>query len=285
MRNIYFLLLSFCLTSCLSTTKNEASIIDKIYVVTLDRTPQRYEEAKQNLQLANLTFSRFSGTDGYNMKVVDKNSSEILNGKEWWNSCKKAQKLGQKLTYEVYCDNNIENNIQISACPSPGEIGCYCSMRRVWKDILKNNHKYVLILEDDTKIQKKDLKTFKSQINSLISNTPLNWDVIYLHLHNRNDKLYPARKIHDKTENEYVWGINRDPEYSLGSTIAYIVNRSFAEKMYIYSERMNFPIDMQIADAINKRVINGYKAKKQLVIVGEDSVIDNMGRNKNGILK
>ncbi len=285
MRFLALFCLLFSVVSCVNIRKSPGQILDKIYLVNLDRTPDRYLGAKENLEKASLEFSRFSASDGYNINILDQNTGKSQNAKIWWNSCKAKSQYSKKPSYEVFCDDDKENNITLQNCRSLGEIGCYCSMRRVWKDILQNNYRYSLILEDDTRINEKDISTFKSQIKTLIENAPLNWDVIYLHLHNRHDKLYPARKVLDKIENEYVWGINRDPAYSLGSTIAYIVNRNFAEKMYVFSKNMNFPVDMQIADAINKRIINGYKAKKQLVIVGSDSVIDNMGRNEDGELK
>lgn len=285
MRFLALFCLLFSVASCGNIRKSPEQILDKIYVVNLDRTPDRYLGAKENLEKASLKFSRFSASDGYNINILDKNTGKLQNAKIWWNSCKANLQSSKKPSYEVICDENNANNITLQNCSSLGEIGCYCSMRRVWKDILQNNYRYSLILEDDTRINEKDINTFKYQIKALIENAPLDWDVIYLHLHNRHDKLYPARKVKDKTENEYVWGINRDPAYSLGSTIAYIVNRNFAEKMYIFSKNMNFPVDMQIAEAINKRIINGYKAKKQLVIVGINSVIDNMGRNEDEELK
>ncbi len=285
MRLLVVFFLSLLISSCQHFKRPSEEILDKIYVVNLDRTPDRYLGAKENFEKASLKFTRFRATDGYKINISNKNTGKMLDAKSWWSACKQNKPNLKNPAYEVFCDEDKNNNIILSGCSTLGEVGCYCSMRRVWKDIIDNNYRYSLIFEDDTRINKRDLKTFKSQIKALIENAPLDWDVIYLHLHNRHDKLYPARKLHDKTENDYVWGINRDPAYSLGSTIAYIVNRNFAEKMYVFSKNMKLPIDMQIADAINKRIINGYKAKKQLVIVGADSVIDNMGRNQDGKLE
>lgn len=56
-------------------------------------------------------------------------------------------------------------------------IGCAISHISVWKDFLKSNKQYALIFEDDAIF---NTKSFKSKIKFYLSQTPSNFDILYL---------------------------------------------------------------------------------------------------------
>ena len=48
---------------------SEPTLYDKIYVISLDRTPERYEYVRKQLDKFNLKHERFSGVDGKLLRV------------------------------------------------------------------------------------------------------------------------------------------------------------------------------------------------------------------------
>jgi GR25 family glycosyltransferase involved in LPS biosynthesis len=274
------------LSSCSTKLSQKNGLFDQVYVLNLDRTPDRYLEAKDNLEKSGVDHIRFSATDGYKVQVKDLINKKQYDGRSMWTSCKDFREKG-KFLYEVECDADPRNNIVVNSCATPGEIGVFCSMKRIWRDIYDKGYSRVLILEDDARILPKYKHNFKDKVADIVHNTPIDGDVLFLHLYYRHNKTYPARKIGTKLENQHVWGINRDPEYSVASCAAYIVNRGFVSKMLQFTDVMDQPIDLKIGDAINKRFITGYKAKEKLILPDEKeekSVIKQMGRNENGEL-
>ena len=272
------------ITACVSKAKTQPKLFDQVYVLSLDRTPERYKEAKENLDSAKLPHTRISAVDGYAIKVKDKITGKVMDAKEAFLICNPKKYQPEKFSYEVTCDSDPRSKITSETCLSPGELGVYCSMRKIWHDMLDHDYKKVLILEDDSRIQKAEIKTFKQQASAVIENTPVDWDVIFFHMYHSWRKVYPARKIGTNLENEYVWGINRDPKRGVASCAAYVVNREFAKKMLKYTETIYLPIDVQISNAIIESLITGYYTKKKIIIpdeAGANSVIQSMGRKND----
>ena len=92
----------------------------KTYVINLDRTPDRYQFVKENLDRIGLPHQRFSAVDGANLTAED------------W---KKVDKLGYRL---------FHGKILREA-----EVGCYLSHTSVMEAFLKTDQPFCLILEDD----------------------------------------------------------------------------------------------------------------------------------------
>ena len=204
-----------------------------------------------------------------------------------WNYCKPIKDKNPDHDFSFSCSCAGKNSVNFNICYTPGEMGVYCSMKRIWHDILDKNYKMALILEDDSRVQPEYMKNFKFKVQEIIDSTPEDWDVIFLHMYFGYIKVYPARLRGTKLENHLVWGINRDPKYYISSCAAYIVRRSFAERMTMFASSAKLPIDLVIADAINKKVINGYYSKKKMILPDEkevNSVIKLMGRNESGAM-
>ena len=117
----------------------------KVYVINLDRRPDRLEHMKKTLN--KIEFERISAIDGKKLNIY-KNMKIFL------------EKLnGQRI---------IE-----------GEIGIKLSFYKIWKKILQQEQDYYLIFEDDTLLKEKsyhELKEFKNNLKELKEE----WDIIYL---------------------------------------------------------------------------------------------------------
>jgi len=117
----------------------------KVYVINLDRRPDRLEHFKKTFN--RIDFERFSGVDG-------KNLNKYSNLKIF------LEKLdGEKI---------IE-----------GEIGIKLTYYKIWKSILETEQEYYLIFEDDSLLQEnshRKLEKFKTELKELKED----WDFIYL---------------------------------------------------------------------------------------------------------
>ena len=51
--------------------------IDKIYVISLDRTPERLRFIKQQMDRFHIEFVHFHAVDGKYMKIIDMNGNEL----------------------------------------------------------------------------------------------------------------------------------------------------------------------------------------------------------------
>ena len=102
----------------------------KIFLINLNRRPDRLQYVQHQMERLNLDFTRISAVDG------------------------------QFLSMETQSLINIEQFIiETKKKPVLGELGCALSHRKVWEKIIDENIEYALILEDDVKI-KAELLTF-----------------------------------------------------------------------------------------------------------------------------
>jgi GR25 family glycosyltransferase involved in LPS biosynthesis len=109
----------------MSTPRNLQSL--KVYVINLDRRPDRWEMTQKNLRQAGfIDIERVSAVDG---KLIDSNQLNRIVDPSVVNSLGKARKNHEDLG-------------------SVGAIGCYLSHYKVWNQIIESN-KPAIIVEDD----------------------------------------------------------------------------------------------------------------------------------------
>ena len=109
----------------------------KIFLINLDRRPDRLQFVASQLNNLQLDFERISAIDGEKINIETLNDIKI---------------------------NNNRHYIERSRLLSMGEIGCALSHRLIWKRMLEQNLDYALILEDDVTIDAKllDILTDKT---------------------------------------------------------------------------------------------------------------------------
>lgn len=91
-----------------------------IYVINLDRSPQRLQEITDQLSKFGLSFHRIAAVDG-----------KLATPEQWALLDEKAYQLRHGKT------------------SLPGELGCYLSHIDAIRDFLKSEHQFAVILEDD----------------------------------------------------------------------------------------------------------------------------------------
>ncbi len=100
------------------------------------------------------------------------------------------------------------------------EIANSLSHYKVWKDILNNNYKKCLILEDNT-ILKKDVN---KAIEDISKNIPINWNILYLG-HSENIEKYKNRNFPKETP--FFFKTDR----GFGKTNCYAITNNMTKKL------------------------------------------------------
>lgn len=147
-------------------------------------------------------------------------------------------------------DNNIYNNINCKfnnliykRTIEIGELGCSISHIRCILNVLKNNYKYAVILEDDIIPINNN---YNDEIKNIIENAPDDWSIINLLNSNPNminffkntNKLYINKICNCK--NDCLCIINY-----IYSTCSYIINQKYCKiflKLYYDQNNKNFNI-------------------------------------------
>ena len=64
--------------------KTKPAIIDKIYIINLDKSPQRYKEMQDKLKSVDfpVPITRFSAIDGRKITFTNSSTQEIFTGEE-----------------------------------------------------------------------------------------------------------------------------------------------------------------------------------------------------------
>ncbi|CAK5101296.1 unnamed protein product [Meloidogyne enterolobii] len=150
---------------------------DQIYLINLARRPERLNKMAQILRLVGMKFERFEAVDGQNLTKRQLDSLNFLPGYlDPWH--KRPMKLG--------------------------EIGCFLSHYKVWKDVVANGYDRAIVLEDDMKFTQNGTLILNKMVQDLMK-TRLDWDFIYF-----------GRKINNKAIPEFFV-----PGHSHLSTISY----------------------------------------------------------------
>lgn len=260
------------LPKLLLQTEFEPVALDKIYVIALDQAPQRYAQIKKQLDKLSLNHIKFQAVNGYKVGIEDASGNKFY-GHDLKNS---TATLHSNHSYKILCPSLTINYTPSADSPpfGAGALGCECSHREVWNDIIKNNIKYALILEDDAVF----IDDFLFKLEGLLKNAPIQWDIIYLNLREVGSKKF-SRFINNKTISKA-----EKNNLLLSSTTAYILNLNGAKQALANSQNLSSPVDTYLSILVNKGVLTAYKAYHKENIAFEkpsetgSSTIDQMGR-------
>ena len=125
------------------------NFFDHIYVITLERETERQENIVRCLE--GLNYSFFFGID------------------------KKALVMDDLIADGIYDEAKTIAFSRFGKPMNTGQIGSSWSHRLVYEDIIKNNYKNALILEDDISPSREGIEQFGNSMQEL----PANWDLIY----------------------------------------------------------------------------------------------------------
>lgn len=269
--------------------------IDNIYVMNLDQATKRWNVTSALLAKEEIAHQRFSATYGYDIKIIDLASNRTFLGqslKEKTNQIKKGKK------YRIICDPNNQNSIEFDfygysnhdkSLVSAGELGCWCSTKKIWEDIYINQYRYAIIFEDDIV----PIDNFTYHLNNYLNNLPENFDIGYLAATIANNTKNPFYNV-----NNYVYGFNNHTRGWGG--FGYIITDKAVDKLRNITE-FSFPTDifywclsgskMPIVHHYKDckkygKILNNYLSSLRLVEVRrvmDEDCINNMGRNQTKI--
>ncbi len=269
--------------------------IDTVYVINLDQATKRWNITSDLLAKEGITHQRFRATYGYDIKVIDLESNETFFGLDLKDNIRKIEK-GKK--YRIICEPNNKNSIEFNfrgyinfnkSPVSSGELGCWCSTRRIWEDIYENNYKKVIIFEDDII----PISNFKFHLENYLNYLPEKFDIGYL-------AITIAKGVSEPfyTLNDHVLGFNKHARGWGG--FGYIITDNAVKKLRNLDE-VSFPTDIfywclskskmpiihhsKDCQRYNEQLEN-YASSLRLVEVRrvmDEHCINNMGRNQTKI--
>lgn len=177
-----------------------------IYVINLQRSPQRLAHAASELARHELGFERIDAIDGRSLSRshIDAVYDAELNKKRFY------------------------------APLSLGEIACYMSHRKAWQKLLDSDHEAAVILEDDIDVT----SGLRTVVDDSLLSLP-DWDLIKIAQPFKPKVATPITPFHDLTLVDY-----RQDKPPMGAC-GYVVSRRGARKL-LACERFFRPVDVDM---------------------------------------
>ena len=197
----------------------------KVYLVNLERRPDRLQEMTEQLNSLGIEFERIDAVDGNHIK----NSTDYFSPKRFF----------------------LENRRNYV----PGEVGCALSHINIWKKIVYENIDYALVLEDDVIITNKMTDFIDSTIYKNFDYLKIDFEISVdgaLLIKHQSSKL-PIRynhpipdkatyKIFDIFSEDTFTACECDPvPYYTGG---YVISRHGAERFLAIATNMYYAIDL-----------------------------------------
>lgn len=142
---------NFLKPSNVKSSKSGIKRVDCIYVINLDKRPEKWRRMKQILNENGMSASRFSAINGWEICLEDR--------------------------------QELAGNYPIRMLP--GEVGCLLSHVSVIKDALNRGYNAIWILEDDVEFVE-DPHQISGLIAKLNKIDP-NWDILYTDIDSKNN--------------------------------------------------------------------------------------------------
>jgi len=175
-------------SSLFNEKADTSSVFENVWVINLDRQPERWEHVNKELNKIDIYPKRWSATDKQNQEF--KNFYDHIN----------SPKI------------------------SSGELACYMSHKKLWKNIYDSGVQYAMIFEDDIVVAN---GVTKKNIEDALDNS-VGFNIIFIgHCSSKNKNF-------------------DDVETKLGTaqcTHAYIISRKAIEKLLKLSNNFSVPID------------------------------------------
>ncbi len=158
---------------------------------------------------------------------------------------------------------NEKNTLSYKKMPlTRGEIGCALSHLGVYKKMLKERIKTMLILEDDT-----ILGEYVKQGMQTVHYLPKNWDILFLGYSIYLKKNHYARYIFPIKKLPFNFKIAK-PIVTLGGAYAYVINQKAAKKILNMIKPLSRPLDDYTGDF---KALNLYMTIPELIKVNYDA--------------
>lgn len=132
-------------------------VYDVVYLINLKRRPDRLKKFLEHYNGSDMkdnSLIKFDAIDGSKLDIDSVPLSELAKAE-----LNQLESTGFRTKHYQL---------------TKGAIGCYLSHVKVWENILKNNHKYALIFEDDAKVP----PNINAMIHDEMQYFPNDWDII-----------------------------------------------------------------------------------------------------------
>ncbi len=200
--------------------KQKDNMPDHSYVINLDIATKRWKSASERINNLNITYSRFSATNGLLIKITETQTKEEFFGIDIKN---KINKIKEDITYNINCDPENQNSFNftfkgylnyIGNTISAGELGIWCSVLRALQDAKNKNYQQIIIFEDDVA----PYPTMQVDLSTFLKHLPQTYDLAYIGvtLQGENNTI----KI-----NDFVNGFTRDA-YGYGAHAVIFSNKA-----------------------------------------------------------
>jgi hypothetical protein len=205
-------------------------IVDKVYVINLEKDTERLESISTSLHSQNIEFERFNAILG----------STVLEDSRITKPC------------NIFCTDGMK--------------GCALSHRTVWETMIKNDNKYIMVLEDDSHIN----TSFDIDLQLLWDTVPEDFDILYLgsHFYCGDSSFYNriTTAAFQKNVNEINSGLYQVE--GCGGFHAYIISRNCAKKFV--EQTIAFHIDIDAMTYIKENNLKAYAYQPVLVTSGNN---------------
>jgi GR25 family glycosyltransferase involved in LPS biosynthesis len=207
------------------------SVVDKVFVINLDKDTERLASIDKQLRSCNVQYERFSG---------------IL-GKHVGNDSRLTPFCAQ------FCTDGIK--------------GCALSHRTIWEEAISNKYKAVMVLEDDVVVP----PNFQDKVRDIFQRVPDDWEVIYLGCKLFCQDKHLASKVGNRLLGMKAEEYDRDIHAVKGSagTYAYILRSTFIQK--IIDEPITTHVDVELQGWIKKYGAKAYGLHPEVVTPGDDT--------------
>jgi GR25 family glycosyltransferase involved in LPS biosynthesis len=207
---------------------------NKIYLLNLDRRPDRLNRATKRLHSQKIWFTRISAVDGYKDPVKSQFEtyfrSKLCSIPEGIQPIKTFKEKYLEYNHYVARVQFMENYLGKKAIQSPGAFGYALTYIEILKEAIANNYQRILIFDDDIILCKNFHNAFENRIRML----PADWRLIML-----------GAMQHNWNETWINW-VNDSLYHCNGTSIAShavgIQSKAFLPLLH-YAEKLDLPID------------------------------------------
>jgi GR25 family glycosyltransferase involved in LPS biosynthesis len=233
--------------------------IDFIYMINLDKRPEKFKECSVQLNKYGIYPYRFSAVNGWKLSIDDINDVGL-----------KYQPNMTPLMATVFVDEKTCSHefmtqfgkTYFAHCLSRGAIGCYLSHVSILKDALESGYETIWVMEDDVEILQDPnvISDLIDKLDQLVGKD--NWDVLFTdqdyRVANGYLKASGARKrpdmdcsFEERYSEKYTTNQQISPDFKKVSarfaTHSMIIRRSGIEKLFNFAKehQIFLPYDLE----------------------------------------
>lgn len=212
------------------------SVVDRVYVINLDKDKERLQKIGGELDSAGISWERFSAVLGKNV-VADQRLTGFCN---------------------EFCTDGIK--------------GCALSHRTIWETAISHQYDSVMILEDDAYVP----PDLDEKMRDLLAKIPNDWDLLYLgcRFYCNDEHFAPqiANRLMGTVPEEHDGAIKK-VKGSIGAH-ATIYRTKFLKK--IVEEPIQTHIDLEMHRWVVKHKAKAYGLYPEIIPVGEEHTNSNL---------